>query len=468
VLRLVEGRNQVGDDNNSKSEFDVDPEELRKQFWGDEKPKNSTGPGNGVDNTPAGAVPVREFPILAEEAFYGLAGKIVRTIAPHTESDPALLLISAHVYFGNAIGRGPYHIVEGTAHYPNLNALFVGDTAKARKGTGDGRIRQVFSVAAPGWYAFRIKNGLSSGEGLIAEVRDPVIKLVKGEEKVVDEGADDKRLLVVQSEFGGALQAMRREGSMLSAVMRDAWDGRNLATLVRHSPLRATDAHISVIGHITKRELVYLFDQVSMANGLGNRFLFGCVRRSNILPFGGNLPRDVVTELGLEVGAAIECAQQIGEVVWSSGTPEEPGGAEGWEQIYATLSEAKPGLVGALSARAEAQVIRLDLNYALWDASPEIRPPHLMAALAIRDYCEASVHYVFGDKVGNPITDTILAALKNAYPQGLTRTEIRDLFSHNVSIATSSEDLQTLGLAVMSRRPANGRGRPAEIWTWQS
>ncbi len=97
----------------------------------------------------------------------------------------------------------------------------------------------------------------------------------------------DKRLLIVQSEFGGALQAIKRDGSLLSTVLRDGWDGRDLATLVKQSPLRATNPHISVIGHVTKSELIYLMDQVSMVNGLGNRFLFTCVRRSNILPFGG-------------------------------------------------------------------------------------------------------------------------------------------------------------------------------------
>ena len=238
---------------------------------------------------------------MAEEAFYGPAGEIAKTIAPHTESDPALLLIGSLVYFGNVLGHGPHHIVEGTPHYPNLYALFVGDTSKARKGTGDGRLRQIFKVAAPTWCGFRIKSGLSSGEGLIAEVRDPVIKLVKGEEQIVDEGVEDKRLLIVQSEFGGALQALKREGSLLSTVLRDGWDGRDLATLVKQSPLRATNPHISVIGHVTKSELIYLMDQMSMANGLGNRFLFTCVRRSNILPFGGNLPPQDVTNSELRL-----------------------------------------------------------------------------------------------------------------------------------------------------------------------
>jgi hypothetical protein len=392
------------------------------------------------------------------------AGEIAKTIEPHTESDPALLLIGSLVYFGNTLDHKPHLVIEGTPHYPNLYALFVGDTSKARKGTGDGRLRQIFKIAEPTWLQYRIKNGLSSGEGLINEVRDQAVKTVKGQETVVDEGVKDKRLLIVQSEFSGPLQAMKREGSLLSTVLRDGWDGRDLATLVKHSPLRATNPHISVIGHITKIELVGLMDQTSMANGLGNRFLFACVRRSKLLPFGGNLNREEATKLGAEVGHAIERADQIDEVQWSLD------GSKGWESIYGALSEAKPGLAGALSARAEAQVMRLALVYALFDGSALIEPAHLMAAIAVQDYCEASIQYVFGKKLGNSIADTILAALEGVYPEGLTRTEIHKLFNRNESagsITTALQDLQSLNRATTTKRAPNGRGRPTEIWTFR-
>jgi hypothetical protein len=455
-----------------------DPNEFDAEGWlkqpqgedvADAKTDAGQKKGNGADANDAAVLTVPDFPVLENYAFHGPVGEIIGTIAPHTESDPALLLIGSLVYFGNALGHGPHHVVEGTSHYPNLYALFVGDTAKSRKGTGDGRVRQIFKTAAPDWCGYRIKSGLSSGEGLINEVRDQVIKKVKvkgggEEEKIVDDGVDDKRLLIVQSEFGGVFEVLKREGQLLSAVLRDGWDSRDLATLVKQNPLRATNPHISIIGHITKSELVYLMDQMSMANGLGNRFLFACVRRSKSLPFGGNLPPGETTRLGVEVGAAIERANQIGEVRWS----EE--GSAGWERIYGKLSEAKSGLIGALTARAEAQVIRLALIYALWDGSDLIEPTHLMAAMAVQKYCEASARYIFGDKLGNAVADTILAALKNAYPEGLTRTDIRDLFArHGESgaITTALQDLQFLGRAAMSQRQPNGRGRPTEVWTYR-
>src|ERR1700682_334186 len=108
-------------------------------------------------------------------------------------------------------------------------------------------------------------------------------------EETVDYGVSDKRLIIIESEFAGALQVMKREGNILSRVLRDGWDRGNLATLTKNSPARATGACISIIGHITSTELKAYFDRTEMANGFGNRFLFACVRRAGLLPHGGTL-----------------------------------------------------------------------------------------------------------------------------------------------------------------------------------
>jgi hypothetical protein len=438
----------------------MSPEELAEKHA---RGNAATGNGKAAETQKA---PPREFPRLPAEAYHGLAGEITHTIEPHSESDPSLVLISTYIYFGNALGRGPYFIVEGTPHYSNLYALFVGDTSKARKGTGDGRVRQIFYIADELWGKYRIKSGLSSGEGLIEEVRDARTKINKdGDEVFIDEGVSDKRLLIMQPEFGGALQAMRREGSTLSQQLRDGWDGRDLSTMVKHSPSRATAPHISCIGHITATELRFLMDEISMANGFANRYLFVCARRSKVLPFGGNLTIEEVTRLGGKVAAALETARGIEQVTWAKKT------AEGWAKIYEKLSGEKPGLLGFTTARAEAQVTRLAMIAALWDGSPLIEPVHLIAAMAIWRYCESSVRYIFDDRVGNPVADTILIALKRAHPQGLTRTELSALFSHHTAtgkITIALQELETLGLVAMTHpaAKANGAGRPTERWNY--
>ena len=134
--------------------------------------------------------------------------------------------------------------------------------------------------------------GLSSGEGLINEVRDP---------KEGDEGVEDKRLLLIESEFGNPLRVLSHDGNTLSGVLRLAWDGDPLRTLTKNAPIRATDTHVSLVGHITAQELAKYLAHVEVFNGLGNRILWCCVRRSKRLPFPGAVPAADLAAVGLKL-----------------------------------------------------------------------------------------------------------------------------------------------------------------------
>jgi hypothetical protein len=411
--------------------------------------------------------PQAPWPIMAGEAYRGLAGDIVNTIRPQSESDPVALLIQTLASVGNAIGRGPYYQVEGDQHGPNLYAVLVGETAKARKGTSSGRVRQIMQIADRHWVDDRMHSGgLSTGEGLIWAVRDKITQLErqgKGAaaervEVVVDAGITDKRLYILESEFAGALAVMKRDGNTLSRVIRDSWDRGYLATLTKNSPARATGAHISIVGHITADELRRDLDRVSMANGYANRFLFAVVKRSNVLPFGGALDEETICELGRRTTAVIEAARNISRVTMTTAAKDN------WRKVYPILSEGEPGLLGAMIGRAEAQVIRLALEYALFDRCAEIDIGHLTAAIAVWEYCEASVRYIFGDTLGDPIADEILQSLRKA-DDGLTRTEISNLFGRHRSgerIGIALSTLERMGKARMGKRDSGGR--PTEVW----
>jgi hypothetical protein len=100
----------------------------------------------------------------------------------------------------------------------------------------------------------------------------------------------------------------------------------------------------------------------------------------------------------------------------------------------------------------------------LLDCSPVIREAHTLAALSVWDYCEASARFIFGDSLGYPDADRILRELK-ANPQGLTRTEIRDVFGRNRSEAEIEAALRCLAersLAIRAIRETGGRS--AEVW----
>jgi hypothetical protein len=100
----------------------------------------------------------------------------------------------------------------------------------------------------------------------------------------------------------------------------------------------------------------------------------------------------------------------------------------------------------------------------LLDETTTITVTHLNAALAIWRYSVASVEYVFGDGLGDPVADAILAALR-AEPDGLTRTDIRDLFNRHERLGrvdAALARLQEAGLAERVDEPT--AGRPIERW----
>jgi hypothetical protein len=403
---------------------------------------------------------------LPEEAYHGLFGDITRAVVPHTEADPAALLLQTVVAFGTYVGRKPYVQVEGDQHYPHLYVVLVGATAKARKGTAWGRTRQVFSGLAD---FPEVVSGLSTGEGLKYHVRDERWekqynkKTKKTEVVLVDAGVADKRLLVIEPEFARVLRQQFRTGNTLSPTTREAWDTGNLRTLTKNDPVRATGAHISIIGHITLEELRTELTATDQCNGFANRFLFVCTRRAQLLPFGGGaLPLDVLQRFCTRITDAAAKARERGAIDMTQA-------ARGvWEAVYPKLSEGLPGLVGAVTARAEAQCIRLALHYALADGADQIDRPHLLAAIAVWERSASSARHVFGTASGDRVEDEILRALKMAAPDGLTRTAISYLFQRHEPagrIGAALERLAKRGRAHRVLRRSNG-GRPAEIWAF--
>ncbi|MGH7315689.1 MAG: DUF3987 domain-containing protein, partial [Candidatus Rokuibacteriota bacterium] len=239
-----------------------------------------------------------------------------------------------------------------------------------------------------------------------------------------------------------------------------AWDTGDLATLTKNDPLTATGAHIAIIGHVTVEELRAELTQTDIANGFINRFLFLCVRRSKCLPRGGgDLPERTQQGFVARLGRAVQFAQNVRSVGMT------PAGWSMWDRVYPELSEGSLGLFGAATARAEAQTVRLAMIYALLDEKDQIDGPHLMAALAVWEYAAASARHVFGSVLGDPVADDILRAVRAAGRDGLTRTQIRDLFQRNQSSERLGATLDLLARrGFVRRRIQETGGRPTEVW----
>jgi hypothetical protein len=411
------------------------------------------------------------WPELHPAARYGLAGEFVRLVEPHSEADPVALLVQFLIGFGNLIGRGAHFVVEADKHYTNVFAVLVGSTGMGRKGTAWGQAKRILEALDGVWARDCISGGMSSGEGLINSVRDAVhsTKPIKaggeatGVDTVVilDKGVTDKRLLVFEGEFASVLRAQGREGNTLSMVIRNLWDTGNARSMVKNSPIRTTGAHVSIIGHITKDELRSCLDAVESVNGYVNRFLWVCTRRSKFLPHGGRLAEENFAPLLRELRAAVNYAGTVGEMAF-----DEAAGAQ-WARVYVGLETGRTGLLAKVTQRASPYVLRLSCLYALLDCTATVRQEHLTAALALWKYCEDSARYIFGERTGDRVADDLLRALREAETDGLTRTDINNLFGRNVSagrIGGALASLAEVGLAYSRNERKADAKRPVERW----
>jgi hypothetical protein len=381
-------------------------------------------------------------------ALHGYAGLAVRTIAPHTEAHPASMLLQLLAVFGNMVGRGPHCMVDATRHGLNLFLVLVGDSSKARKGTSWSQIARLFAEVDQPWLSTRVTTARLTAGGLVYALRD-------------QQPPTDRRLLALSEEFASVLRALKSGNGHLSPLLRCAWDSGHLPTLDMHRNLQATGTHLSLIAHITQRELTPNLPPTEAHNGFANRCLWAWVQRGNCLPEGGSLTASDLSPIASELRRALD---------WATATPEilfrrDAAAKELWQDCYPALSQLRPGLRGAATSRAEAQVLRLSAIYAALDSTPVIGLPHLQAALAVWDYCYASAALLFGMSTGDPIADRIREAIE-ASGDGLSKSQIVRLFHGHIESVRIDAALEALvALGALDTQSERTGGRPSTRWS---
>lgn len=409
-----------------------------------------------------------KLPVLRSEALYGLAGDVVRIIGARSEGCPAAILSTFLAAFGNAVGQGPFKAVGAARQRARLFFVHVGDTALARKGQTFGDAIYAVRNADESWYDEAYVTGLSSGEGLLQKVADANAMPARNETPApeaktinidsLQDPALGLRAFVYEAEFARLLIVAARDGSTLSPIVREAWDSTRLQLQTRKNPLVVKNAHVSIIGQITADELRSRLLSTDVANGFANRFLFVSAYRAQRLPRGGDFESEEVDAVVQCVRKAIARAKTIERVDFT-----DEAGAE-WDRNYceADDSDAPVGLVGALLARKDPQILRLSLVYALLDGSDLIDLEHLRAAQAVWDYCEASARYVFGDTLGDDVAQRLLDEIREIYPAGLSRDKQFERLGRHTSASRISAARQALvqhRLAIVRREPTKGRTR---------
>ncbi|MCK5738189.1 hypothetical protein KAH55_03365 [bacterium] len=391
---------------------------------------------------------IKPWPKLDPIVFRGIAERFVELACRKSEADPVAVLITFLVRIGVEIGRKPFVRIGDTPHYLNLMAVIVGQTSKARKGTSAAPIQRLishlirtfcntqdtenrlFSHTSLSSYSVAKKTPgpLSTGEGLIWAVRDPIEqwtidkKTKEGEMQVIDPGIEDKRLYVEDQEFASALKCTKREGNTLATGLRCLWDDGTAEPLTKSSRQKTTGAHIGIITHITNEELLKSLDEVEAFTGFSNRFLWFLVRRQGFEPFPEPMPENKLHAIAADIFNIVNFFNEETEVKLS-----EPA-RQYWAEIYQDLSTGYPGFVGGVLNRAEAQVTRLSLLYACLDMSGTIEPVHIKTALALWRYVEQSAFYIFGGTI-DPTEQKILDTLADGPKTG---TELYKAFANKI------------------------------------
>jgi hypothetical protein len=109
--------------------------------------------------------------------------------------------------------------------------------------------------------------------------------------------------------------------------------------------------------------------------------------------------------------------------------------------------------------------MRLACLYALLDGSFVIRKAHLRAALALWDYVDQSAVNIFGERLGDWVADTVYEAIREAGADGLSETEIHEVFGRNQKGARLLVALQSLaGLRLIAPKVEQTGGRPRTRW----
>jgi hypothetical protein len=357
---------------------------------------------------------------------------------PHTEAHPAALLVQLLVAVGNVIGRTAHFGVSGTPHYLNEFVCIVGASARGAKGDSLAAVRQFLETVAPDWSRDCQAAGLTSGVGVLHRIRDARIR----PDDRPDPGVPDKRLLVTETEFSATLQAMRREGNDLSAVLRQLWDGQRISSLSKGDPIACTSPHVSIIAHVTPDELRACLKRLDLVNGFGNRFLWLYVERTKSLPRGGKPDPQQQHALGTRFKNVLAFVQGVGEIDF-----DDAGGAW-WDAYYDRWEETHP-----LLSRERPHLRRLACLYAVLDHSSRLGEPHLRAAEALCRYAADSLPLIFPQnarrEAAPSLAEKIEARLKQT-PEGMTRTDINRAFSNHLSkeaLDQALAQLQTEGRA---------------------
>jgi hypothetical protein len=417
-------------------------------------------------------------PILnGELALHGPIGRWVKLTLEHSEAHPAALLTQALTVFGNMIGardygfEAPGFTAEGAHHTTALYTLIIGESAVAAKGDSLSQVMRFLSPLDPSW---PYKSGIQTGEaitkvladdletGEVATVRhgdqtDQVLHVRKG-------GQQDRRLCVIEDEFGRVLHVAKRPGATIKDLYKSMWDSGSAEHITAAEQRKVTDATLSFIGHVTPYELRNDTQDGDFLNGYMNRFLLIHSERTQTLLEAQGLPERKLASLREPLVWALVFAREDAPYEYEFSREALELLIDIHHKWTQPLSDP---IVSAMRSRVRPNIKRMAMIYAVSLEHDEIEVSDLEAAEAVYQYHFDTTEYLFSQFIGNQNAEKLYQALI-ANSAGLTKTEVyNEVFKrgrHAKAQASEAIDILTSrGIAVLLEIRHPGSRKPTQV-----
>jgi hypothetical protein len=115
---------------------------------------------------------------MRQEAFHGLAGEVVKIVAPVPKLVLKLCWFNYWSVLVTQLVREPW-FNQADYHHTNEYMVLVGDTGSGRKGTSLRAIRGLLKEIDPEWDKNCVHKGIQTGEALISAIRNDKVIIDK-------------------------------------------------------------------------------------------------------------------------------------------------------------------------------------------------------------------------------------------------------------------------------------------------
>ena len=282
-----------------------------------------------------------------------------------------------------------------------------GGRAGVRNTYGRRGKRQSIGLALEPAVVRALFTSMSSGEGLLKTICDPVWALdSRGEPVLRDAGSDDKRVLLLEEEAGSIFIRVAQQ-EVMGKFLTTAWDSGRLMNVVKDSKMECATPHVSICGHITPDELTDRVTSSHITSGFINRWTMALIRPTAV---DDSLvsPEDIVglDDAILRIRDGLNRFRDSGEHQFV--LSDEADKLRRETSVWVRENE-EPGAMAHLSVRFQSQMLKLAMVYAAVDGTTVISADHLRAGRAVTAYSLRCARAFWGGVFLDDLTDDFMS-----------------------------------------------------------